>query len=181
LTFVVWPSSLVAVLSVVSFAGDPKQLVALDKGSWLSQRYSRTGRNQSLCYLQQPRRLNQGYKYAKEMETPLHELGYIPFFEQISVDYEPGTMQEVEMHDGSKIRLKKTGRNYDPTNSVAAMNLIKEAHAQKQFLTGLLYIDENKPNFTSQLHLGEEPLATLPESKTRPGKDALKEIMESLM
>ena len=44
------------------------------------------------------------YKYAKEMETPLHELGYIPFFEQITVDYDPGTVQEVELHDGSHLR-----------------------------------------------------------------------------
>ncbi|MDQ5966848.1 MAG: 2-oxoacid:ferredoxin oxidoreductase subunit beta, partial [Cyanobacteriota bacterium erpe_2018_sw_39hr_WHONDRS-SW48-000098_B_bin.30] len=164
-----------------SFAGDPKQLVALIKAAG-SHRGTAVLDVISPCVtFNNHEGSTKSYKYAKEMETPLHELGYIPFFEQITVEYEPGTVQEVEMHDGSRITLKKTGRDYDPTNSVAAMNLIKEAHAQKQFLTGLLYIDENKPNFTSQLHLGEEPLATLPESKTRPGKDALKEIMESLM
>lgn len=164
-----------------SFAGDPKQLVALIKAAG-SHRGTAVLDVISPCVtFNNHEGSTKSYKYAKEMETPLHELGYIPFFEQITVEYEPGTVQEVEMHDGSRITLKKTGRDYDPTNSVAAMNLIKEAHAQKQFLTGLLYIDENKPNFTSQLRLGEEPLATLPESKTRPGKDALKEIMESLM
>lgn len=164
-----------------SFAGDPKQLVALIKAAG-SHRGTAVLDVISPCVtFNNHEGSTKSYKYAKEMETPLHELGYIPFFEQITVEYEPGTVQEVEMHDGSRITLKKTGRDYDPTDSVAAMNLIKEAHAQKQFLTGLLYIDENKPNFTSQLHLGEEPLATLPESKTRPGKDALKEIMESLM
>jgi len=164
-----------------SFAGDPKQLVALIKAAG-SHRGTAVLDVISPCVtFNNHEGSTKSYKYAKEMETPLHELGYIPFFEQITVEYEPGSVQEVEMHDGSRITLKKTGRDYDPTDSVAAMNLIKEAHAQKQFLTGLLYIDENKPNFTSQLHLGEEPLATLPESKTRPGKEALKEIMESLM
>lgn len=164
-----------------SFAGDPKQLVALIKAAG-SHRGTAVLDVISPCVtFNNHEGSTKSYKYAKEMETPLHELGYIPFFEQITVEYDPGTVQEVEMHDGSRITLKKTGRDYDPTDSVAAMNLIKEAHAQKQFLTGLLYIDENKPNFTSQLRLGEEPLATLPESKTRPSKEALKEIMESLM
>jgi hypothetical protein len=30
------------------------------------------------------------------------------------------------------------------------------------------------------LHVAEEPLATLPESKVRPGREALDEIMEEL-
>lgn len=163
-----------------SFAGDPKQLVALIKAAG-SHRGTAVLDVISPCVtFNNHEGSTKSYKYAKEMETPLHELGYIPFFEQITVEYEPGTVQEVEMHDGSRITLEKTGRDYDPTNSVAAMNLIKEAHAQKQFLTGLLYIDENKPNFTSSCTWAK-PLATLPESKTRPGKDALKEIMESLM
>jgi 2-oxoglutarate/2-oxoacid ferredoxin oxidoreductase subunit beta len=115
------------------------------------------------------------------METPLHELGFIPFYEQIAVDYEAGSVQEVELHDGSKITLKKTDRDYDPTNPVTAMNTIKKAHDDKQFLTGLLYINEQKEDFTTIMHVGDEPLATLPQSKTRPPKEALTAIMDSLM
>ncbi|HMW91163.1 MAG TPA: hypothetical protein PKE54_14125, partial [Candidatus Obscuribacter sp.] len=98
-----------------------------------------------------------------------------------NVEYEPGSVQEVELHNGSKITLKKTEHDYDPTCAINAMKTIKQAHIDKQFLTGLLYIDEQKPDFTSLLRVGEAPLATLPEEKTRPSKDVLKEIMEALM
>ncbi|MBS1994219.1 MAG: 2-oxoacid:ferredoxin oxidoreductase subunit beta [Cyanobacteria bacterium SZAS LIN-2] len=164
-----------------SFAGDPKQLVALLKAAASHNGTAVLDVISPCVTFNNHEGSTKSYKYAKEMETPLHELGFIPFYEQISVDYEAGSVQEVELHDGSKITLKKTERDYDPTNSVAAMTTIKKAHEEKQFLTGLLYINEQVEDFTSIMHVGDEPLATLPESKTRPSKEALTEIMNALM
>ncbi len=164
-----------------SFAGDPKQLTALIKAAASHKGTAVLDVISPCVNFNNHEGSTKSYKYAKEMETPLHELGYIPFFEQINVEYEPGSVQEVELHDGSKITLKKTEHDYDPTCAINAMKTIKQAHIDKQFLTGLLYIDEQKPDFTSLLRVGEAPLATLPEEKTRPSKDVLKEIMEALM
>lgn len=165
-----------------SFAGDPKQLQALLKAAASHNGTAVIDVISPCVTFNNHEGSTKSYKYAKEMETPLHELGYIPFFEQLTVEYEPGTVQEVEMHDGSKITLKKTDRDYDPTCAINAMKTIKQAHAEKQFLTGLLYIDEKKPSFTSIVHLeGEEVLATLPESKIRPPKEVLTKIMKELM
>jgi len=36
----------------------------------------------------------------------------VPFFDQIEVDYEPGTTREVELHDGSTVILKKLEMDY---------------------------------------------------------------------
>ncbi len=164
-----------------SFAGDPKQLTALIKAAASHKGTAVLDVISPCVTFNNHEGSTKSYKYAKEMETPLHELGYIPFFEQINVEYEPGSVQEVELHDGSKITLKKTEHDYDPTCAINAMKTIKQAHIDKQFLTGLLYIDEQKPDFTSLLRVGEAPLATLPEEKTRPDKAVLKEIMEALM
>ncbi|MBI5172841.1 MAG: 2-oxoacid:ferredoxin oxidoreductase subunit beta [Candidatus Obscuribacter sp.] len=164
-----------------SFAGDPKQLTALIKAAASHKGTAVLDVISPCVTFNNHEGSTKSYKYAKEMETPLHELGYIPFFEQINVEYEPGSVQEVELHDGSKITLKKTEHDYDPTCAINAMKTIKQAHIDKQFLTGLLYIDEQKPDFTSLLRVGEAPLATLPEEKTRPSKEVLKEIMEALM
>lgn len=164
-----------------SFAGDPKQLVALLKAA-ASYRGTAVLDVISPCVtFNNHEGSTKSYKYAKEMETPLHELGYIPFFEQITVDYEPGSLQEVELHDGSHLRLKKIDRDYDPTNKQSAINTIFQANQEKQFLTGLLYIDEEKKDFSSLLNLVDEPLATLPQERVRPPKQALDEIMASLM
>ena len=56
----------------------------------------------------------------------------------------------------------------------------KQAEKKHEVLTGVLYVNTEKPNFLEMLHLAEEPLATLPQSKVRPPKAALDEVMEEL-
>ena len=55
-----------------------------------------------------------------------------------------------------------------------------EADQKGEVLTGVLYVDTSKPTFLDMLNLADEPLATLPESRTRPPKEALDQIMEEL-
>src|SRR5262249_26493032 len=127
-----------------SFAGDPKQLVALLKAAASHSGTAVLDVISPCVTFNNHEGSTKSYKYAKEMETPLHELGYIPFFEQITVDYDPGEVQDVTMHDGSHLRLKKLGKDYDPTDRKMAVATILQAAQDKQFLTGLLYIDEKK-------------------------------------
>src|SRR3954470_9677019 len=47
------------------------------------------------------------YKYMLDHEEPLQEINFIPAFENISVEYDPGTTASVRMHDGSQLRLRK--------------------------------------------------------------------------
>src|SRR5262249_53870278 len=117
------------------------------------------------------------YKWAKDHEEPIQEIGFVPYFEEIMVDYDPGTTQDVELHDGSHIRLKKLRADYDATDKAQAMNLLMEAQRKQEFLTGLVYVEPAKPDFLTLLNLGEAPLATLPQEKTRPGREALAEMM----
>jgi 2-oxoglutarate ferredoxin oxidoreductase subunit beta len=41
-------------------------------------------------------------------------------------------------------------------------------------------VDTKKPSFTEMLNLVDEPLGTLPETVTRPGREVLDKVMESL-
>ncbi len=164
-----------------SFAGDPKQLAALIKAALCHNGTAVLDVISPCVTFNNHEGSTKSYKYAKESEVALHELGFVPFFEQIAVEYAPGTVQEVEFHDGSKITLKKTELDYDPCNKDLAIDTIHKAGREHQFLTGLLYIDEKKPDFTSIMGLVPGPLSALPESKLRPGKKALDEIMAALM
>jgi 2-oxoglutarate ferredoxin oxidoreductase subunit beta len=111
----------------------------------------------------------------------LHEISFVPFFEQITVDYNPGETREVEMHDGSLIRLRKTATDYDPTNRAQAFEMLRSCQDSNELLTGLIYVNEEKQDFMTSLHLVDAPLSTLPQKETQPGPDALDEIMKSLM
>jgi len=55
-----------------------------------------------------------------------------------------------------------------------------EAHDKDEILTGVFYIDTQKPTFIDLLNVVDEPLATLPESMTRPPKTALESLMANL-
>ncbi len=120
------------------------------------------------------------YKYMKDHEEPLQEISFVPSFEEINVEYDPGTTVEVTMHDGSQLRLRKLEEDYDPTNKIKAIKRLGEAHEKGEVLTGVFYVNTKAPNFIDMLNMTDQPLATLPESITRPGKDVLERAMEEL-
>jgi 2-oxoglutarate/2-oxoacid ferredoxin oxidoreductase subunit beta len=120
------------------------------------------------------------YKYMKDHEEPLQDLNFVPHFEEIDVDYDPGTTMEVTMHDGSRLRLRKLEAEYDPTNRIEAVRRLMEAHEKQEVLTGVLYVNPKAPTFIDMLNMTEQPLASLPESVTRPGREVLEQCMEEL-
>jgi 2-oxoglutarate ferredoxin oxidoreductase subunit beta len=120
------------------------------------------------------------YKYMQAHEEPLHEVSFVPAFEEINVDYDPGTTLEVTMHDGSSLRLKKLEQEYDPTDKIQAVQRLMESHAKGEVLTGVFYINAKAPSFIDMLNVTDEPLATLPESVTRPSREVLATCMAEL-
>jgi 2-oxoglutarate/2-oxoacid ferredoxin oxidoreductase subunit beta len=120
------------------------------------------------------------YKWMKDHEEPIQEISFVPAFEDITVDYDPGTTIEVTMHDGSSLRLTKIEEDYDATNRLQAIQRLHEAHEKGEALTGVFYVNTKAPSFLDLLNITDEPLATLPQSKTRPGREVLEQVMEEL-
>jgi 2-oxoglutarate/2-oxoacid ferredoxin oxidoreductase subunit beta len=120
------------------------------------------------------------YKYVKDHDEALQEMSFVPHFEDIDVEYDPGTTVHVTMHDGSSLRLRKLEEDYDPTNRIQAITRLTEAHDKGEVLTGLFYVNTKSPSFLDMLNMVDEPLATLPESLTRPSREALEAAMEEL-
>jgi 2-oxoglutarate/2-oxoacid ferredoxin oxidoreductase subunit beta len=122
-----------------------------------------------------------GYTYSKEHQELLHQIGFVPEYEEIVVDYEPGTVREVQLHDGSRIVLKKLEEDYDPSDDVMALQRLHRANRDGQMLTGLVHLRPQKKSFISLLNLVDEPLNTLPLERIRPPQEALEKIMKELM
>jgi 2-oxoglutarate ferredoxin oxidoreductase subunit beta len=163
-----------------SFSGDKRQLLSILKAS-LSHRGTALIDVISPCVtFNDHQGSTKSYAYAKDHDEPLGEVSFVPFFEDISVDYEPGTTTEVRMHDGSRLYLKKVAEDYDPTDGLNAIRMMKETARRGEFATGILYIEPEKPDFLELLNLVDEPLATLPLDRVRPGREALDEIMDGL-
>ena len=120
------------------------------------------------------------YKYVKDHEETLQEVSFVPHFEDIAVEYDAGTTFDVTMHDGSHLQLRKLEEDYDPTDRIHAITRLNQAHEKGEVLTGVFYVNTKAPNFIEMLNIVDEPLATLPESVTRPGREVLEAAMEEL-
>ena len=163
-----------------SFSGDMKQLVALIKGAIAHRGTALLDVISPCVTFNNHESSTKSYKWAKDHEIPIHEIGFVPYFEEIHVDYDPGTTQDVVLHDGSHIRLKKLRADYDATDKRKAFELLREGQEKKEFLTGLIYVEPAKKDFLSLLDLPDTPLAALPEEKLRPSREALSTMMEDL-
>src|SRR5437764_9350949 len=163
-----------------SFSGDKKQLLTILKAA-LAHRGTVMLDVISPCVtFNDHEGSTKSYAYVKDHDDPLEEVSFVPFFEDINVDYEPGSTQEVTMHDGSKLMLKKIEEGYDATDKIAAMKRLHETARRGEFATGIIYIEPDREDFLEQLNVVDEPLATLPLDRVRPGPEALEDIMEGL-
>ncbi len=121
------------------------------------------------------------YAFGKEHEEVLQDISFVQAYEEIEIEQEEGTVQEVKLHDGPSILLRKIGRGHDPTDKAAAMSLLVEARAKQEFITGLIYIDESRPTFSDINKLPETPLAALAESQLRSSADRFATVMEEFV
>jgi 2-oxoglutarate/2-oxoacid ferredoxin oxidoreductase subunit beta len=163
-----------------SFSGDRRQLLSLLKAA-ISHRGTVLLDVISPCVtFNDHEGSTKSYAYVKDHDDRVEDLAFVPFFEDIAVDYEPGSTQEVTLQDGSKLYLRKLEREYDPTDRIGALRRLHESAGRGEFATGLIFIDPHRADFLDQLHMVDEPLATLPLERVRPPREALDAIMEAL-
>ncbi len=168
-----------------SFSGDAEQVRTLLKAA-LSHRGTAVIDIISPCVtFNNSPDANKSYDYGRKHKLPLHEydfipVGYVQGREEITIESPAeGEAIEVEMHDGSIIRLKKLDHGHDPRNRSEAINLLEQARMENLFLTGLIYYEEPRPTLHDTLHITAKPLARLDKSALRPSQDKLDELMKS--
>ena len=81
------------------------------------------------------------FDYVREHNEAVNRLDFITGRAPITVAYEPGTVEVVEQHDGSKLVLKKVAADYDAHDRLGAMSFLQRHAAMGQVVTGLLYVD----------------------------------------
>jgi 2-oxoglutarate ferredoxin oxidoreductase subunit beta len=163
-----------------SFSGDKKQLSAILKAAIAHRGTAMIDVLSPCVTFNDHDGSTKSYAYVKEHDDVLGEISFVPFFQDISIEYEPGTTREVTMHDGSRLYLKKLEEDYDPTDKLQALRVLHETARRGEYATGVLYVEPDRDDFATLLNTVDEPLATLPPEKVRPPKAALDEIMESL-
>ncbi len=118
------------------------------------------------------------YAWGKEHQTPLHDITYVPIRDEIMLEngFEEGSIREVTMHDGSLVILKKLDRDYDPTDRAAAIQMLEQASQDNVLVTGLVYVDSDRPTLIDLHDLVETPLNRLSQAHIRPPRESLEAV-----
>jgi 2-oxoglutarate/2-oxoacid ferredoxin oxidoreductase subunit beta len=120
------------------------------------------------------------FDYVREHNEAVNRLDFITGRAMINVDYEPGSVELVEQHDGTTIALRKLDDEYDVHDRLAAMSFLQHHAAQQQVITGLLYVAPESEDLHGHLNTVEGPLNKLGEKQLCPGSAALDRINASL-
>jgi 2-oxoglutarate ferredoxin oxidoreductase subunit beta len=163
-----------------SFSGDKKQLLSILKAAIAHRGTAMIDVLSPCVTFNDHEGSTKSYAYVKDHDDVLGEVTFVPSFEDITVDYEPGSTTDVTMHDGSHLYLRKIAEDYNPSDKLTAIRLLHETARRGEFATGILYIEPDKDDFIDTLNLVETPLAFLPADKTRPPKAVLDQIMDGL-
>src|SRR3989449_411805 len=114
-----------------SFSGDKRQLHSMLKAAIAHQGTVMLDVVSPCVTFNDHEGSTKSYKFMKDHDEPLQEINFVPAFEEIDVEYDPGTTLEVTMHDGSRLRLRKLEEDYDPTNRVQSVKRLMEAHEKR--------------------------------------------------
>jgi 2-oxoglutarate ferredoxin oxidoreductase subunit beta len=163
-----------------SFSGDKKQLLSILKAAIAHRGTSMIDVISPCVTFNDHEGSTKSYAYVKDHEEPLGEISFVPFFEDISVEYEPGSTTQVKMHDGSHLLLRKLTEDYNPSDRITAIRLLHETLRRGEFATGVIYVEPDKDDFLTSLNLVPEPLAFLPTERVRPPKAVLDQLMDAL-
>src|SRR4029077_6600255 len=124
-----------------SFSGDKKQLSAILKTAIAHNGLSVIDVISPCTTFNDHEGSTKSYSFMKDHDEPLHALDFVPFYDDITVEIEEGEVRDVELHDGSPLRCKKPGRDYDPTVKIAALAALEAAEKAHEVLTGVLYVE----------------------------------------
>jgi 2-oxoglutarate ferredoxin oxidoreductase subunit beta len=120
------------------------------------------------------------FEFVRAHNEAVNRLDFMDPREPITVDYEPGTVTEVTLHDASKLRLAKLHPEYDPHDRIAAMTYMQSRAAAGELVTGLIYIDPAPRDMHAMLNTVDAPLNRMNEKELCPGSAALEKINASL-
>jgi 2-oxoglutarate ferredoxin oxidoreductase subunit beta len=161
-----------------SFAGDPKQVKELLKAALSHDGIAMldiispcvTFNNQSNAF--------HSYTWGKDHEEPLHDITYIAPRNEIILEEEmkDGEVREVALHDGSVVILKNLEKSYNPTSRFEALRILEEAQRNNWMVTGLLFVETEKPSLTETYNLVDTPLNRLTEADLRPAPAMMKTV-----
>jgi 2-oxoglutarate ferredoxin oxidoreductase subunit beta len=156
-----------------SFSGDKDQLVPLIKAGVRHRGFALLDVISPCVTFNDHEDSTKSYAHTREFNHRAIHADFVPPAAEIKAAYDEGGVLAVDLHDGSRVLLRKVAKDYQPGNRGAALDYIRARHRDGEIVTGLLYIDESEPDMHGVNATVDRPLAQLPYDELCPGRDAL--------
>ncbi len=163
-----------------SFSGDKEQLIPLIKAALAHPGFAFIDVVSPCVTFNNNPGSTKAYDYVREHIEETSTVDFVPYEEEITTEYAEGELKQVEMHDGSIIKLQKLAQGWDPADRLSAINAVAEARQKDEILTGLIYVDTESKEFHETINTVPESLNSLKEDALCPGQAALDKINAGL-
>lgn len=160
-----------------SFSGDKDQLVPILKAALSHNGFGVVDIISPCVTFNDHEGSTKSYSYTREFYHVVSGADFIPPRAEIKAAYDQGEAMPVDMHDGSRLVLRKVDKDFDPTSRAAAYAFLREHANAGEVLTGLLYIDESPGDMHATANTADAALVSLPYSALNPGRKTLQKIL----
>jgi 2-oxoglutarate ferredoxin oxidoreductase subunit beta len=163
-----------------SFSGDKAQLVPLIKAALRHPGAAFIDCISPCVQFNNHEGSTKSFDYVREHNEAVNRLDFITGRDEITAEYEPGALEIVTQHDGSRLALRKLDAGYDPHDRTAALAYLQERTAAGEIVTGLLYVDPEPDELHARLSTVAAPLNSLGDAELCPGAAALAQVNAAL-
>lgn len=159
-----------------SFSGDKTQLVPLLKAALLHKGFAFIDVISPCVMFNNHEGSTKSYTYVRDHSERVVHTDFIAPQNETVVNYEPGTFVDLELPDGTGLRLRKLSEEYDPTNRAAALAHVLKTQSAGELATGLLYVEADTLDCHDLLETTTSPLSSLTEADLSPTVAQLDQI-----
>jgi 2-oxoglutarate ferredoxin oxidoreductase subunit beta len=163
-----------------SFSGDKNQLIPLIKAAMKHPGFALINVISPCVTFNNNVGSTKSYDYVREHVEATSTIDFVPEMQEIQTSYEEGSLNEIRLHDGSALSLRKLNTNWNPFDKQSAMNALMHAKSQGEILTGLIYMNQDSHDLHDIVQTVEQPLNQLKEEDLCPGRKALIDINADL-
>ncbi len=159
-----------------SFSGDKEQLIPLIKAAIDHPGFAFINVISPCVTFNNNPGSTKSYDYVREHMEATGTTDFVPEKREITTSYEKGSGTDIQMHDGTYIRLEKLAATRDPFDRLGAINALQNSRNHNEILTGLLYVEPKTSDLHEIIQTSDRPLNSLRQDELCPGTLALADI-----
>jgi 2-oxoglutarate ferredoxin oxidoreductase subunit beta len=160
------------------FSGDKTQLVPMIKAGLRHKGFALLDIISPCVSFNDHETSTKSYRFTREHYRELAPVDFVPLQREITANAGAGSTVSVTMHDGSVVRFRQVGEEYDPTDRDTAYAHVRALQERGEIATGLLYIDQSAADMHGVSNTVERPLVDVPFDALCPGSAALEQLMD---